>query len=48
MTDVKLLLLQNNTWNHLLVCKKKQTQIRLKIFFFDVFTNHVYLIYMYE
>ena len=25
MTDVKLLLLDSNTWNHLTVCKKKMS-----------------------
>ena len=44
MTDVKLLLLHSNTWNHLTVCKKL-AQARLKL----SSTNHlqiIYLIYM--
>ena len=32
MTDVKLLLLYSNTWNHLTVCKKKCAQACLKFY----------------
>ena len=40
MTDVKLWLLYSSTWNYLIMLKKGHLQ--------NVFTNHIYLIYMYE
>ena len=43
-----LLLLHSNTWNHLTVCQKKWAQVCLKCYQQNVFTNHMYLIYMYK
>ena len=44
MIDVKMGFWYSYTWNYLTVCKKKLALARLK----NVFTNHIYLIYMYE
>ena len=46
MTDDKLL--HSNTWNHLTVCKRNELRFVLKCYQQNVFTNHIYLIYMYE
>ena len=41
MTDMKLLLLQNNTLNHLIVFEK-MSLTRLKMLSKNVFTNHIF------
>ena len=46
MTDVKLWLSYNNTWSYLTVCKKELRFVQ-KCYQQNVFTNHIYLIYMY-
>ena len=42
-TGTKLLLLYNNTWNHLTVCKKKWPQVRLEM----SLTYRVYNFYLF-
>ena len=48
MTDVKLYQLNICIWNHLNVCKKKKNLNSLRCYLQNVFTNHIYLIYMYK
>ena len=48
MNDVKLLLLHSNSWNHLTVRKQKWAQAQQKNYQQNVFTYHIYLIYMYK
>ena len=47
MTDVKLLQLHRNNWNHLTVCKQMNSD-SFKNFINKIFTNHIYLIDMYK
>ena len=47
MTDVKLSLLYGNTWNNLTVYKKLSLGT-FKNVIDKMFTNHIYLIYMYK
>ena len=45
--DVKLWLLYSNTWNHLTMCKKKNDlRFVLKYYQQNMFTNHIYLIFI--
>ena len=46
MTDVKLLLSHNNILNHLTMCKRMSLG-SFKNIIEKMFTNHIYLIYMY-
>ena len=48
MTDVKLLLLHRNIWKHLTMCKQMSTCSFKKCYQQNMFTNHIYLIYMYK
>ena len=43
-------MIHTNTWNHLTVCKKKKNELRLVKNHNqeNVYTNHIYLIYMYN
>ena len=45
MTDVKLLLLYGNIWNHLTVCKTNELRFILKYYLQNVFTNYMFNIY---
>ena len=49
MTDVKLWLLNSNTWNHLTVQKRPQTPLRISStkFVYKSYT-YIYLIHMYK
>ena len=44
MTDVKLLLLNSNTWNDLTVCQKMSSD-SVKNVIYKMFTNHIFNIY---
>ena len=47
MTDVKLLLLYNNTWNHLTVWKKEWTQACLKMLSTKcIYKSYIFNIYV--
>ena len=46
MTDVELLLLFSNTWNHLTVDKKMSLGSFKNVI--NMFINYIYLIYIYE
>ena len=48
MTDVKLLLLHSNTWNHLTVSKNKKISGSFKDVIYKIFTNHIYLIHVHK
>ena len=45
MTDVKLLLLQSNTWNHFMIQEKNELGSFLKCYQQNVFTNHIFNMY---
>ena len=47
MTDVKLWLLYNNTWNHLTLYKKKVTGSFKNVDQQNVFTNHIHIFNIY-
>ena len=49
-TDVKLWLEYNNTWNHLRFVTVVKNEIWLiqECYLQNVFTNHIYLVYLYE
>ena len=47
MTDVKLLLLHSNTWNHLTVCKNELRLVEI-CYQQNEFINHIYLVHMYK
>ena len=45
MNDVKLLLLNSNTWNHLTVCKKMSSG-SFKNVINKMFINHIFNVYV--
>ena len=47
MIDLRLLLLYNNTWNYLTICKQISSGL-FKNIVNKIFTHHIYLIYMYK
>ena len=50
LIDIKLLLLYNNAWNHLTVCKKQNKQLTLffknKCYQQNVYKSHVFNIHV--
>ena len=47
MIDAELLLLHSSTWNYLTVCKRMSLG-SFKNVIYKMFTNHIYLIYLYK
>ena len=46
MSDIKLLLLHRNTRNHLTICKKNELKFVGKGYLQNMFTNHIFNIYI--
>ena len=46
MTDMKLLLLQRNTWNHLTVWEKDEFKLVYIFYQQNVLRNHIFDIYV--